>query len=87
MAFVPSAVGIDLIEDPLATMLEFAGFTEPQVVRIRADGFDQLDDLGLDVLEAEDIKDLSVTLGRLPANGGRVNFGIAQTKRLIGMMH
>ena len=87
MAFVPPAVGLDLIEDPLATMLEFAGFTEPQVEKIRADGFDQLDDLGLDVLEAEDIKDLSVTLGRLPANGGRVNFGIARTKRLIGMMH
>ena len=52
MAFVPPAVGIDLIEDPLATMLEFARFTEPQVVRIRADSFDQLDDLGLDVLEA-----------------------------------
>ena len=39
MAFVPPAVGIDLIEDPLATMLEFAGFTEPQVAKIRADGF------------------------------------------------
>ena len=87
MTFVPPEVGIALIGDPLATMLEFAGFTVPQVVKIRADGFDQLDDLGLDVLEAEDIKDLSVTLGRLPANGGTVNFGIARTKRLIGMMH
>ena len=87
MAFVPPSVETDLIKEPLATMLEFTGFTELQVVRIRADGFNQLDNLGLDVLESEDIKDLSVTLGRLPANGGRASFGIACTKRLIGMMY
>jgi len=87
MSFVPPSVEADLIPEPLAAMLAFAGFTEAQIFRIRADGFDQLDDLSLDVLEAEDIKDLSVTLGRLPANGGRVSFGIARTKRLIVMMH
>ena len=87
MAFVPPTVGTDLIEEPLATMLEFAGFAKPQVVRIRADGFNQFDNLGLDVLEAKDVKDLSAMLGRLPTNGGRVNFGISRTKILIGMMH
>ena len=87
MAFVSPAIGTDLIEEPLGTMLEFTGFTELQVIRIRADGFNQIDDLGLDVLETEDIKDLSATLCRLPANGDRVRFGIARTKHLIGMMH
>jgi len=87
MSFVPPSVEADLITEPLAAMIAFAGFTEAQIFRIRADGFDQVNDLGLDVLEAEDIKDLSVTLGRLPANRGRVSFDIVCTKRLIGMMH
>ena len=87
MAFVPPSQETDLIEELLVAMLAFAGFTELQIIRIRADGFKQLDDLGLDVFKAEDIKDLSVTLGRLPANGGRGIYGIARTKRLIGMMH
>ena len=74
-------------KEPLATMLEFVVPANTQVVRIRADGFNLLDNLSLNVLKAEDIKDLFVTLGRLPSNGGRKSFGIDRTKRLIGMMH
>ena len=73
--------------DLLVVMLKFVGFTNQQVVRVRADSLDQLEDMGIDVLEEQDIKDLSNSLGRLPAAGGRVNFGITRTKSLIGMMH
>ena len=41
----------------------------------------------IDVLEEQDIKDLSTSLGRLPAAEGRVSFGIVRTNRLIGMIH
>ena len=43
--------------------------------------------MALNILEGKDIKDLSTSLARLPANGGCVNFGLVRTKRLIGMMH
>ena len=87
MNFEPIAAGVILEADPMAVLLGHIGFTNQQIARIRADGFDQLDDMALDILEEQDIKDLSTSLARLPANGGRVNFGIARTKRLIGMMH
>ena len=87
MNFEPIAAGVTLEADPMAVLLGHIGFTNQQIARIRADGFDQLDDMALDILEEQDIKDLSTSLARLPANGGRVNFGIARTKRLIGMMH
>ena len=50
-------VGADIVveNDPVAIMLGFVGFTPAQVVRIRADGFDQLEDMGIDVLEEQDI--------------------------------
>ena len=87
MNFKPIAVGVALEADPMAVLLGHAGFNNQQIARIRADGFDQLDDMALGVLEEQDIKDLSASLARLPAAQGRVNFGIARTKRLIGMMH
>jgi len=77
----------DVEADPLAVMLGFSGFNNQQVVWVQADGFEQLEDIGIDVLEEQDIKDISTSLGRLPATGGWVSFGIARTKRLIGMMH
>ena len=87
MNFEPTAVGVVLEADPMAVLLDHVGFNNKQIARIRADGFDQLEDMALDVLEEQDIKDLSESLARLPAAQGRVNFGIARTKRLIGMMH
>ena len=86
MNFEPIAVGVALEADPMAILLDHAGFNNQQIARIRADGFDQLEDMALDVLEEQDIKDLSESLARLPAVS-RVNFGIARTKRLIGLMH
>ena len=81
-------VGADIVveNDPVAVMLGFVGFTPAQVVRIRADGFDQLEDMGIDVLEEQDITSLADSMSRQPA-GRRISFGIARTKRLIGMMH
>ena len=56
-------------------------------MRIRADCFDQLEDMSLDFLDERDIKDLAKLLARIPANGGRVIFGVTMMKRLIGMIH
>ena len=87
MNFEPVAAGAVINADPMADLLGHAGFTGRQIVTIRADGFDQLEDMTLDVLEEQDIKDLAKSLASLAAAGGRVTFGIARTKRLIGMMH
>ena len=73
--------------DPLTVMLRFSKFTNQQVVQVKADGFDQVEDMGINVLEEQDIKDLSNSLVRLLGIGGRVIFGIARTKRLTGMIH
>ena len=45
-------VGADIVveNDPVAVMLGFVGFTPAQVVRNRADGFGQLEDMGIGVL-------------------------------------
>ena len=40
--------------------------------------------MALDVLEEQNIKDLTKYLANSPANGGHVTFGISRTKRLIG---
>ena len=55
-------------------------------MRIHADGFDQLEDMGIDVLEEKDITSLADSMSRQPA-GHRNTLGIARTKRPIDMMH
>ena len=86
MDFIPTDPTVPQEADPLNVMLDIAGFTNAQANRIRADGFDSIDDMGIDVLEEQDIKDLASTFSRMPATS-RISFGIARTKRLIGMMH
>ena len=86
MDFLPLDPTVPQEVDPLDVMLDIAGFTNAQANRIRADGFDSIDDMGIDVLEEQDIKDLASTFSRMPATS-RISFGIARTKRLIGMMH
>ena len=53
--------------DMLAVMLGFSGFTNQQVVQVRSDGFNQFEDMGIDVLVEQDINDLSTSLDRLSA--------------------
>ena len=75
-------VGADIVveNDPVENLLGFVGFTPAQVVRIWADGFDQLEDMGIHVLEEQDITSLVDSMSRQQA-GRRINFGIARTKR------
>ena len=87
MNFEPVAAGVGLYPDPMAVLLDHAGFTGRQIMRIRADGFDQLEDMALNVLEEQDIKDLAKSLASLWSTGDCVTFGIIRTKRLIGMMY
>ena len=53
--------------DMLAVMLGFSRFTNQQVVQVRSDGFNQFEDMGIDVLVEQDINDLSTSLDRLSA--------------------
>ena len=86
MEFVPIDPSVPVEMDPLKVLLNFAGFTDTQVTRIKQDGFDSIDDMTIQALEEEDIKKLSETFGQMPSSN-RISFGIARTKRLIGMMH
>ena len=86
MDFLPLDPTVPQEVDPPYVMLDIAGFNNAQANRIRADGFDSIDDMGIDVLEEQDIKDLASTFSRMPATS-RISFGIARTKRLIRMMH
>ena len=73
-------------EDPLAVMLKFAWFLNPQANRIREDGFDTVEDMGVEMLEEENITELAATFSRLPVSS-HISFGIARSKRLNGMIH
>ena len=65
---------------PLAVMLNFVGFANTQANRIREDGFDAIEEKGIETLEDQDIKDLATTFSCLPASS-RISFGIARIKR------
>ena len=67
MNFSPADPNDVMEADLLAILLGFAEFTAQQSTKIQADGFDQLDDIGIDVLEEQDIRDLAELLGRFPA--------------------
>ena len=86
MGFLPIDATAPKAEDPLATMLDFARFLTPQASRIREDGFDAVEDMCAETLEADDVKELVTTFSRSLASG-HISFGISQTKRLIGIMH
>ena len=85
MVFLPIDATAPKAEDPLATMLDFARFLTPQASRIREDGFDAVEDMCAETLEADDVKELVTTFSRFPASM-HVSFGMAQAKRLIRMM-
>ena len=86
MVFLPIDETAPKAEDPLATMLDFARFLTPQASRIREDGFDAVEDMCAETLEADDVKELATTFSRSLASS-HISFGISQTKRLIRMMH
>ena len=86
MGFLPIDATAPKAEDPLATMLDFARFLTPQASRIREDGFDAVEDMCAETLEADDVKKLVTTFSHSLASG-HISFGISQTKRLIGIMH
>ena len=86
MDFTPVADEKIEVDNPMLNLLGWAGFTGNQTATVRSHGFDELDDMSNDVLDEYDIKELAVAVSKLPASQ-RVTFGIAKTKRLIGMMH
>ena len=79
MDFLPLDVTAPQEEDPLAAMLDIARFLTPKANRIREEGFDSVDDMGVEMLEDQDVKQLATTFSRFPASS-RISFGISQTK-------
>ena len=73
-------------EYPLATMLKSVGVTKAQDNRIREECFDEIQDIGIEMLEEQDIKDLVTTFSCFSASS-RISFRIAWTKRLIAMIY
>ena len=51
MNFNPKIAAEVEVEDHMVTLLGWVVFTNQQVVRIRTDDFDQIDEIGIDVLE------------------------------------
>jgi hypothetical protein len=65
--------------------LTIIGFTNPaERARIRAEGFSELEDLRS--LTAKDIRRMDESFSRRTAAQGRIMFGLAKTKKLIGFM-
>ena len=86
MDFKPIDAAVSIKVDPLARTLEIVGFTLVQGKQIRADGFDHMMDMNIEILEEQDIKDLAETFSRKLV-GSRISFGMDHTKRLIVMMY
>ena len=86
MDLIPIDPSISVESDPLKVLLKFVGFTDAQAKKVRDEGFDSVDQIGIEILEEEDIKKLAESFGRMTGSN-RFSFGIARTKRLIGMMH
>ena len=86
MDLVPIDPSVSVESDPLKVLLKFVGFTDAQAKKVRDEGFDSIDQIGIDILEEDDIKKLAESFGRMTGSN-RISFGIARTKRLIGMMH
>jgi hypothetical protein len=51
MDFVPIDPSVPVEMDPLKVLLNFAGFTDTQVTKIKQDGFDSIDDMTIQALE------------------------------------
>lgn len=51
MYFLPFDATVSQEEDPLAVMLNCCEFANAQANRIREDGFDSIEDMGIDELE------------------------------------
>lgn len=73
-------------KDPSAVILNFAGFTNDQANRIRVEAFDSIDDMGIQILEDQDKKELAKDFSRF-LETTRISFGIAYPKRLIRMIN
>ena len=67
-------------------MLDFDGFSNSQANMVREEILDSIDDMGIEMIEHQDIKDLAMTFSCMP-EATRISFGIDRVKRSIDTTH